>query len=201
MRLIQQIDPLILASAAVSFFLAITRDPWWIVTGAGNSNLLTVKVSPYYFQTIATGISPAAPFVASLGSMTNVLLIIGSVAMAAAGIRSKAWWRELAVYFSLCAFSELYLSFLLMYHAAETTLLATYGIIPPYSGTSHLSSVIIGLDLNSYPNPLVTARLNLPFFLGLLSLGLLAAGLLFKKFRDRGKSRGPQGVGAIFTPE
>jgi hypothetical protein len=125
-RFVRQIDPLILLSAVVSLFLAVESDPWWGVTGAASSKLLTIEVSPYYFQTFATGISSGAPFVGSLASLTRLLLILAFVALAASSVRPNAWWRELAVYLSLSAFAELYLSFLLMYHAAETTLLGTY---------------------------------------------------------------------------
>src|SRR5260370_17289751 len=100
MRFIRHIGPLILLSAAVSLFLILETDPWWRVTGATSSKLLTMEVSPYYFQTIATGISSGAPFVASLGSLTRLLLILGFVALAASTIRPNAWWRELAAFFS-----------------------------------------------------------------------------------------------------
>ncbi len=201
MRLGQQIDPLILTSAAVSFFLAIDGDPWWKVTGANSDKLLSVQVSPYYLQTIAAGIGTVVPFLGSLGSLTRVLLILGFVALVASGIRTYAWWRELAVYFSLSALSELYLSFLLMYHAAETTLLETYGILPPYSGTRRLPTAIIGLDLNTYANPLVSAGFNLPFYLGFLSLGLVGASQILKSLRKRRELTAQKGVAAIFTPE
>jgi hypothetical protein len=160
-----------------------------------------MEVSPYYFQTIATGISSGAPFVASLGSLTRLLLILGFVALAASSIRPNAWWRELAVFFSLSALAELYLSFLLMYHAAETTLLGTYGILPPYSGTSHLPTAIIGLDLNTYVNPLVSAGFNFPFYLGFLSLSLVGASQILKSLRRRRELAAQKGVAAIFTPE
>jgi len=168
-RFIRHIDPLILLSAAVSLFLILETDPWWRVTGATSNKLLTIEVSPYYFQTIAAGISSGAPFVASLGPLTRLLLILGFVALAASSIRPNAWWRELAVFFSLSALAELYLSFLLMYHAAETTLLGTYGILPPYSGTSRLPTSIIGLDMNAYANLLVSAGFNPPFYLSFLA--------------------------------
>jgi hypothetical protein len=122
------------------------------------------------------------------------------VALAASSVRPDAWWRELAVYFSLSALAELYLSFLLMYHAAETTLLATYGILPPYSGTSHLPISIVGLDLNNYSQPLVTAGFDLPFYLGFLSPGLVGSSLIMQHLRGRQK-RAPRGVEAIFTQD
>jgi hypothetical protein len=201
MGFIRRIDPLILLSAAVSLFLAIQSDPWWGVTGATTNKLLMIQVSPYYFQTVATGISSGAPFVASLGSLTRLLLILGFVALVASSIRPNAWWRELAVLFSLSALAELYLSFLLMYHAAETTLLGTYGILPPYSGTSRLPTAIIGLDLNTYANPLVSAGFNLPFYLGFLSLGLVGTSQILKSLRKRRELTAQKGAAAIFTPE
>jgi hypothetical protein len=128
-------------------------------------------------------------------------LILGFVALAASSIRPKAWWRELAVSFSLSALAELYLSFLLMYHAAETTLLGTYGILPPYSGTNRLPTAIIGLDLNTYANPLVSAGFNLPFYLGFLSLGLVGTSQIIRCRRGRRELTAQKGVAAIFTPE
>lgn len=201
MRLSHQIDPLILASASVSFFLAIDGNAWWRIAGADSSKLLTVQVSPYFFQVIATGISPTAPFLESLGSVTRVFLILGFVALAAAGIRSDAWWRELALYFSLSVLTELYLSLLLMYHYIEILFLGSYSIVPPSSGTSHLPVVLIGLDLNSYANPLVSAGFNLPFYLGFLSIGLVGASQILRSLRRRRKSAAQKGVAAIFTPE
>jgi hypothetical protein len=201
MRFGYQIDPLILTSAAVSFFLAITGDPWWKLAGADTNKLLTVQISPYDFQTIATGIAPATQFLESLGFLTRVLLILSFVSLTVTGIRSNAWWRELSVYFSLSALSELYLSFLLMYHYTETVFLGSYGIVPPSSGISRLPSVLVGLDMNSYANPLVSAGFTLPFYLGFVSLGLIGASQVVKSLR-RGRALSPQkGVAAIFTQE
>lgn len=200
MRFIRQIDPLILLGAALSLFLAFESDPWWSVAGATSNKLLTIEVSPYYFQTIATGVSSGAPFVASLGALTRVLLILGFVSLTVSSIWPYAWWRELAMYFSLSALAELYLSFLLMYHAAETTLLGAYGILPPFLGTSHLPIAIIGLDLNDYSNPLVTAAFNLPFYLGFLGPGLIGSSLILGSLRVRRQAT-PKGVEALFTPK
>ena len=88
-----------------------------------------------------------------------------------------------------------------MYHAAETALLGTYGILPPYSGTSRLPTAIIGLDLNTYTNPLVSAGFNLPFYLGFLSLGLVGASQILKSLGKRRELNAQKGVAAIFTPE
>jgi hypothetical protein len=201
MRLRGSIDPLILTSAAVSFFLAIDGDPWWSLAGVNSDKILTVQVSPYYFQAIATGIAPVVPFLGSLGSLTRMFLILSFLALTATGLRSNSWWRELVVYFSLCTILELYLSFLLMYHYIETVFLGSYGIVPPSSGTSHLPAVIIGLDLNSYTNPLVSAGFTAPFYLGFLSLGLIGASQTIKSRRRKREMTKQKGVGAIFTPE
>jgi hypothetical protein len=87
-----------------------------------------------------------------------------------------------------------------MYHAAETALLGMYGILPPSSGTMHLPAMIIGLDLNSYLSPLVTAGFSLPFYLGFLSLGLIGGSLILENLRTR-KDRPQKGVAAVFTSE
>src|SRR4029077_11467572 len=111
------------------------------------------------------------------------------------------WWGKLAAYFGLCSMTELYLSFLLMYHGALTMLLGAYGILPPDSGTSHLGASIVGLDLNSYLNPLVTANFGLPFYLGFVSLGLIASSLIVNEIVEGRKKRGQRGVAAIFTTD
>src|SRR5260370_40247950 len=96
---LRQIDPLILLGAAVSLFLTLETDPWWRVGGATSSKLFTMEESQYYFQTIATGISSGRTFVASLASLTRLLLILGFVALSAPSIRPNASWRVLAVCF------------------------------------------------------------------------------------------------------
>ena len=116
-------------------------------------------------------------------------------------MHSGTWWAKLAAYFSLCSITELYLSFLLMYHGALTMLLGAYGILPPNSGTSHLAANIVGLDLNSYLNPLVTANFGLPFYLGFVSLGLIASSLIVNEIVEGRKTGGPRGVAAIFTTD
>lgn len=123
------------------------------------------------------------------------------VVLTATGVSSNAWWRELAVYFSLSALSELYLSFLLIYHYTETVFLGSYGIVLPSSGISRLSSVLVGLDLNSYANPLVSAGFNLPFYLGFLGQVLVGASQILKGLQQRRKLTAQKGVAAIFTPE
>jgi hypothetical protein len=195
----RQVDFLTLSAAVVAIFLAPAGQPWWSVTGAGTSKLFTIQVSPYYLDTNAVGFA-SPPFTGPLGSVTSVLLILLVLVLGASSFHRGTSWGEIAKYFSLCVLSELYLSFLLMYHAAETSLLGMYGILPPSSGTTHLPAVIIGLDMNSYLRPLVTAGFGLPFYLGFLSLGLIGGSLVRENLRGK-KERRPQGVAAVFTSE
>src|SRR5205809_4512554 len=197
--LLRRIDFLALLGAVVALFLGPASGPWWTVTGATTSKLLTVQVSPFYLRADATGLSASTFFSVPLGSFTSVLLILSLIALGASSIHRGSWWNKLAVYFSLCSMTELYLSFLLMYHGALTMLLGAYGILPPYLGTSPLLANIFGLDLNSYPNPLVTASFGLPFYLGFLSLGLITTSLIVNDIVERRKTREMRGVGAIFT--
>jgi hypothetical protein len=199
LRLARQVDFLTLSGAIVAVFLAPTGQPWWSITGATTSKLLTIQISPYYLQANATGF-PGASFTGALGSFTSLLLFLAVFALSASSFHRGTWWSKITTYFGLCVLSELYLSFLLMYHAAETALLGMYGILPPSSGTMHLPAMIIGLDLNSYLSPLVTAGFSLPFYLGFLSLGLIGGSLILENLRTR-KDRPQKGVAAVFTSE
>jgi hypothetical protein len=78
-------------------------------------------------------------------------------------------------------------------------LLGAYGIVPPYLGTNHLGANIVGLDLNSYLNPLVTSNFGVPFYLGFVSIGLIATSLIVNDTVEKRKMRGRRGVAAIFT--
>ena len=199
LRLARQVDFLTLSGAIVAVFLAPTGQPWWSITGATTSKLLAIQISPYYLQANATGF-PGASFTGALGSFTGLLLFLAVFALSASSFHRGTWWSKITTYFGLCVLSELYLSFLLMYHAAETALLGMYGILPPSSGTMHLPAMIIGLDMNSYLSPLVTAGFSLPFYLGFLSLGLVGGSLILENLRTR-KDRPQKGVAAVFTSE
>jgi len=192
---------LALLGAVVAVFLGPTSGPWWTVTGAETSKLLSIQVSPFYLQADAAGLSTSTFFSAPLGSFTSILLIISLIALGASSFHPGAGWGKLAVYFGLCSMVELYLSFLLMYHGALTMLLGVYGILPPYFGTSHLLANIVGLDLNNHPNPSVTASFSLPFYLGFLSIGLIATSLIVNDIAEKRKTPERRGVAAIFTTD
>ena len=198
MEVLRRTNPLLVISAAITLFLTASGDPWWSVAGTTSSKLLTVQVSPFYLHTSATGLVSTVGFSEFLGPLTRILLILSFVVLGMLSLMPSAWWRELAVYFSLSALIELYFSFFLGYHAAETLLLGAYGIVPPYSGTSNLPTVIVGLDFKTYVSPLVTAGFSVPFYIGFFGLGLLTASIL--RLRVIREAR-PRGVEAIFTPE
>ena len=195
----KRIDPLILVSAAVALFLATSSEPWWSINGA-NNNLLRIEISPFYFRASATGLSPTVPFADFLGALTLLMLALAFVALGMVSLGPNAWWRQLAVYFSLSAFSELYLSFALMYHAAQTSLLGAYGVIPPYTGTTRLSAMIVGLDLNSYYQPLVISGFSLSFYLGFVAIGLIGASLFAGRLESKEKTS-QRGVAAVFISD
>ena len=199
MSRLHRADPLVLLGSAVALFLALANEPWWTITGSQSGNLLAIKVSPFYLETIATGLLPSNSFTTTLGSFTRVFSILGFVALAATSIQKAAWWRPLAICLGLCALIELYLSFLLIHIAAETAVLGAYGVLPPYSGTGYLPANFPGLDLNNYPNPRVIASFRYPFYSGFLVIGLVGGGLIFRAIRERRKRLDQRGVDAIFT--
>src|SRR5919108_1276244 len=187
MDLFRRWDPLVLTGAVAAMYLVISDSPWWSLTGASTNRLMTVQVSPYYLHTYATRLVSTLPFAELLGPITRALLVIALAALLLSSVRPWAWWYDIAVYFGLSVLLELYLSFLLNYHAAETLLLGAYGIVPPGTGTSRLPAVITGLDFTPYVEPLVSAGFSLPFYLGFLSLGLVSASMVLR--HQRGKTR------------
>ena len=198
-RGVRHIDPYTMLSSIVSLALVLVDGPWWSLQGAADSNLFSIQVSPYYLKTFATGIDQTVPFAGPLGFATRILLIIGFLFLLSASVRPNAWWHDLASYFGMSALAELFLSFFLMLHAAETMFLGAYGSPPPFSGTGQLSGSIVGLDLAYHFQPLVTAGFSIPLYAGLVCVGLLGFGLVVRvKRRKKGSMLG---VEAIFTAE
>ncbi len=73
-----------------------------------------------------------------------------------------------------------------MYHVVQNSLLSLYNVMPAYTGTSMLQATIIGLDLNYYSNPLVTASISPVFYLGFVSLGLVEGRIILKTLQHIG---------------
>jgi len=183
--LLSRFDILIMLGAIVTLFVALGTEPWWTLNGTTTSNLFNIQVSPFYVHIAATGLPITVPYAADLGSFTRTLVLLGFLAFFAASIRPTAWWRNLAVYFGLSSLAELYLSFILMYYWAETAFVSTFGILPPQYGTTTFQANVLGLDLNYYSSPLVTATFNIPFYLGFLSVALVMGRAFVRLLHDR----------------
>jgi len=147
---------------------------------------LSIQVSPFYLQIAATGIPATAPFASALGALTRILLILCSAALLGSSFRPTAWWRPLATWLALASLTELFFSLLLFVHTGQTALLTAYGANPPTSGTISYPARILGIDLNTYQSPSLTASFNLDFYLGLLSLTIVGASTILKMLQERG---------------
>lgn len=187
---IRKLDPISLLGAGVALFLLTDEQPWWSVAGQSIDNLLSIQASPYYLHTVATGISPDAAFIGPLGALTRILLVGGFLGLLASGLRPRAWWRDIAAYFGLASILEVFVSFLLIYHAAETTMLAAYGTVPPFLGTTQLQGFVVGADLTGHFQPVVESAFNFSFYLGIACVALVFGSLLLLRGRMRTKSRG-----------
>ncbi len=200
MSLLKQIDPFFLIGAVFSLVMVASSDPWWTLTGAGQ-NLLMIHISPFYLQTSATGLAPTVPFAQILGPLTRILLGLAFLLLGMISLSPPAWWRNLAVCFSLSVLAEVYLSFALLYHSAQTSLLGAYGVIPPYNGGAQLSTTVVGLDLTPHFQPFVIAGFSLSFYLGFVTFGLIVASLIADLAKSRRERKEQKGVAAIFTSD
>jgi hypothetical protein len=184
-RLLQKIDLLVLMSSIVLLFVALGTEPWWMLTGATTSRLLNVQISPFFLRITAVGIPATTALSTSLGYITRTVVLVGFIALFAASIRPKAWWRNLAVLFGFASIVELYLSFLFMFYWAETMFVSAYSAAPPLYGTTSYQANVIGLDLAYYTRPLVTSTFLLPYYIGYISMALMLGQTALKLFRDR----------------
>ncbi len=73
----------------------------------------------------------------------------------------------------------------MMYYWAQSAFVIAYGFVPPYYGTTSLPGRILGLDLNYYSGPLVTAAFAIPFYLGFLSFSLVMGRGIIRAIQDR----------------
>jgi hypothetical protein len=178
-------DFLTMLGAVVTLFVALGAEPWWSLNGTVTSKLFSIQISPFFVHIDAIGLPATVPYANALGSLTRTFLLLGFITLFAASIRPTAWWRNLAVYFGLSSLAELYLSFLLMFYWAETAFVNTYGIIPPFYGTTTLPVNVLGLDLTYYASPLVTASFNIPYYIGFVSVGFILGKTLIKVLHER----------------
>jgi hypothetical protein len=184
-ELYNRFDFLVILGAVIALFVALGSEPWWTLNGTTTSKLFNIQVSPFFVHIAAVGLPSTVPLANSLGALTRTFLLVGFITLFAAGLRPTAWWRNLAVYFGISSLAEVYLSFLLMYYWAETAFFNTYGVVLPLSGTATLTANVVGLDFAYYTSPLVTASFTLPYYIGFLSIGLVAGRALIKILHER----------------
>jgi hypothetical protein len=184
-ELFNRFDFLVIIGAVIALFVALGSEPWWTLNGAATSRLFNIEVSPFFVHIAAVGLPSTVPFANSLGIFTRTFLLVGFIMLFAAGLRPAAWWRNLAVYLGISSLVELYLSFLLMYYWVETAFLNAYGVVLPLSGTTNIAANVVGLDFGYYTSPLVTASFNLSYYIGFLSIGLVAGRALIKILHER----------------
>lgn len=87
---------------------------------------------------------------------------------------------------SLASLAEVFFSLFLLIHLGQTALLTAYGSNPPTSGTITYPAKIVGIDLTTYTNPLLTATFDVDFFLGVISLTIVGVGILLKMLQEKG---------------
>jgi hypothetical protein len=194
----RRLDFQLLAAAFVAVFLVFADVPWWTVTGVGSNQLFTVRVSPFYSQTILTGLPSNVPFAWIFGLFTRSFLALGAIGLIAVAVWPLAWWRSLVESLSLVSLTELYLSFLLMQLRAMSKILAAYGVTPPLYGTGQLTTNIIGLDLNLYHDPIIRTEYGLPFYLGLITIVLVVGSISLRSLQAKNIPK-KKGVESIFT--
>src|SRR5438309_4153619 len=182
---LRRVDILLLLGALVALFVALGNEPWWILRGASTSNLLSIQVSPFYLHINALGLPSTLPTANSLGSLTRVLLILGSLALLAASLHRYSCSRNLPVYFGFSTLAQTSYSFVIIYYLAETAIVQAYGVVPPYDGTASLQANILGLDFKYYASPLVTASFYFPYYLGFLGLAMVVGRSLIAILQDR----------------
>lgn len=171
--LLRRLNLPFLIVAMFTGFIALGNEAWWVVEGVGSNSILKVGVSPFYVEISAIGVPPTVPYALILGSVTRVLLAVTTLALALGAFWPKTVWRKPVFWLSLSTLMELYLSFALLLHSAQVTLLDAYGTIPPLSGNAVIQGRITGLDFSTFLNPTISSTITAPFFLGLASIALL----------------------------
>jgi len=154
-------------------FLALGNDAWWTVKGVGSSAILNVRVSPFYVQIDALSAPSTVSNAFVLGSTTRILLAMTTFALALISIFPKSIWRKPVYWLGMSSLIEVFVSFAFLVHATQVTILNAYGTIPPLAGNTIIQGRVLGLDLTSYQNPILSSNFAPPFYLGLISIAAL----------------------------
>jgi hypothetical protein len=159
----------------IAGILALGKDPWWTLQGAGSSQIITLHVSPFYLETYATGLEATTSAAMAIGVLTRVLVGIASLLLIISSIKPTAWWRNLAQWFNITALTQMFLSLAILINTARQEILAEYGTSLPLYGQVRFPANVLGLDLRFYPSPVITAVFGPLFYAGVFCLGLVAA--------------------------
>ena len=171
--LYRKINIQIFFAGVIAGILAISMDPWWTLQGEGSSQIITLRVSPFYMETYATGLGVTTPAAVAIGVLTRTLVGIASLLLIISSIKPTVWWRNLAQWFNITAAVQMFLSLAILINTARQEILAEYGISLPLYGRVRFPTNVLGLDLRFYPSPVVTAGFSGLFYAGVFCLGLV----------------------------
>lgn len=160
-------------AGVIAGILSLSMDPWWTLQGEGSNQIITLRVSPFFVETYATGLGPTTSGVVALGVLTRILVGIASLLIIVSSVKRTVWWNNLAQWFNITAFVEMFLSLAMLINTARQEILAEYGILLPLYGRTRFPANVLGLDLRFYPSPVVTAGFSPLFYAGVFCVGLV----------------------------
>src|SRR5207245_8679338 len=108
--LYRKINIQIFFAGVIAGILAISMDPWWTLQGEGSSQIITLRVSPFYMETYATGLGVTTPAAVAIGFLTRALVGIASLLLIISSIKATVWWSHLADWLNITDGVEMYLS-------------------------------------------------------------------------------------------
>ena len=173
--LYRRINLPMLVAGAIAGILTLGMDPWWTLQGASSNQIILIKVSPFFLEMHATGLPVDLPGVTLIGAVTRMLVGLASLFLILSSVWKGAWWRNLAQWFNIAAIVEVFLSLAIMIGTVRQEILAKYGMAFPLSGRFQFPANVLGMDLQLYPSPVLIAGFELPFYIGVVCLAIVAA--------------------------
>jgi hypothetical protein len=158
----------------IAGILALSKDPWWTLQGEGSSQIITLRISPFYMETYATGLGVTTSAAVAIGALTRFLVGVTSLLLIISSVKTTVWWRNLAQWFNITAVVQMFLSLAILINTARQELLAEYGVMLPLSGRARFPANVLGLDLRLYQSPMMSAGFGALFYAGVFCLFLVA---------------------------
>jgi hypothetical protein len=149
-------------------------DPWWTLQGEGSSQIITLRVSPFYMETYATGLGVTTPAAIAIGVLTRILVGIASLLLIISSVKPTVWWRNLAQWFNITAVVQMFLSLAILINTARQELLAEYGVVLPLYGRMRFPGNVLGMDLRLYQSPMASAGFGVLFYAGVFCVCIVA---------------------------